>query len=154
MPSLRDPETLHPLLLPLHYRAMDLWRAGGLIPVLTFAWRSAAAQDRLWQIGRRGIPGEKIVTYVRGGYSWHNVERDGRPASLAFDVAMMTDDGHALLPDTDERWIVAGQVGEGLGLTWGGRWRLRDCCHYQLDNRGTLALADAMAGVDPAGGVA
>lgn len=151
MPSLRDPQTLHPLLLPIWTRHVDLVRSKGLIVVTVFCWRSSLAQARLYEIGRRGIPGERVVTYARGGSSWHNVERNGAPASLAYDLALMTRDGRRYLPDADPAWQLAGEIGEALGLTWGGRFeRLRDLGHWQLDGRGTLALVDAMAGADPA----
>lgn len=152
MPSLRDPTTLHVLLQPAWVAFMARVRRAGLNPVLTFAWRSRLSQDRLYQIGRRGVPGERIATNAAGGQSWHNVERGGYPASLAFDVALIAADGKHLLADTDCGWQIAGEIGEQLGLTWGGRWRMRDLGHFQLDGRGTLALADAMAGTDPAGG--
>jgi hypothetical protein len=152
MPSLRDPATMHPLLVPLWQRfAREVRTAGGIV-IFPFFWRSGLAQDRLHQIGRRGVPGEKIVTNARGGESWHNVERDGCPASLAFDFALMTADGQRYLPDDHPLWTVAGEIGERLGLTWGGRWKMHDASHLQLDNRGTLSLQQAVNGVDPDGG--
>ena len=66
MPSLRDPETLHPLLQTLWVAFMSRVRGAGLNPVLTFAWRSKLAQDRLYQIGRRGIPGALLIMLVIG----------------------------------------------------------------------------------------
>lgn len=153
MPSLRDPETLHPLLQTLWVAFMSRVRAAGLNPVLTFAWRSKLSQDRLYQIGRRGVPGERTVTNAAGGHSWHNVERDGHPAALAFDFALLDDAGKHLLSDTHVGWMIAGEIGEALGLTWGGRWRMRDLGHLQLDDGGRLTLEAAMAGTDPAGGV-
>ena len=153
MPSPRGPATLHPSLYPLWLRFERLARAA-LPPsvrlLLVFAWRSSEAQDRLHQIGRRGVPGERIVTRARGGESWHNVERDGHPASLAFDVAALAPNGE-YLPGDDEAWQIIGRVAESLGLTWGGRWRMRDFGHCQMDDGGALTLADAMAGTDPAG---
>ena len=154
MPSLRDPETLHPLLQALWVAFMSRVRAAGLNPVLTFAWRSKLSQDRLYQIGRRGIPGERTVTNAAGGHSWHNVERNGQPAALSFDIALLTDDGKHLLPDSHIGWMIAAEIGEALGLTCGIRWKMRDAGHYQLDDGGRLTLEDAMAGTDPAGGVA
>lgn len=153
-PSTRDPELLHTLLRPTWDRFMRLTRAAGLNPVLTFAYRSRLAQERLYQIGRRGLEGEKTVTNARGGESWHNVERNGVPAALAFDFALIAKDGRHLLADGDEAWQQAGRIAESLGLTWGGRWRMRDLGHCQLDDGGRLTLAEAMAGRDPAGGVA
>lgn len=149
MISVRDPAGLHERLRPVWQRFMRRCREAGLNPVLTFAFREHLQQDRLYQIGRRGIPGERTVTNARGGQSWHNVERDGAPASLAFDYALLDKKGKALLPDGDPAWIVAGEIGEALGLTWLGRDRARDLGHLQLDDRGELTLEEAMAGTDP-----
>lgn len=149
IPSVRDPELLHPLLCPLWQRHMMLLRREGMLPLFVFGYRSGLHQERLWQIGRRGVEGEKIVTRARAGQSWHNVERDGRGASLAYDLALLDARGKAYLPDSDEAWIRAGEIGEALGLTWGGRWPMRDLGHYQLDGGGRLTLADATSGADP-----
>ena len=150
----RDPATMHPLLNPLWTMFMLRVRAAGMIPIATFFWRSKQDQDNLYLKGRRGIPGEKIVTNAQGGNSWHNVERGGMPASLAFDVCLMTPDGRKVLPDDDEAWERAAKIGEDLGLTCGIRWRMRDAPHYQLDSKGRLSLEDAMAGKDPEEGAA
>ncbi len=29
-------------------------------------------------------------------------------------------------------WTLMGEIGERLGLRWGGRWKVRDCCHFEL----------------------
>jgi hypothetical protein len=151
LPSLRDPDTLHPLLRPIYFQHVDTLRSRGLIVVTVFCWRPCGAQEQLYQIGRRGIPGEKIVTNARGGSSWHNVERDGRPAALAYDLALMTSDGKRYLSDLDPAWYDSGLVAESLGLTWGGRSKSRDLGHQQLDGHGSLTIAEAMAGTDPVG---
>lgn len=145
----RDPALLHPLLSPLWMRFMRRCREAKLLPVFTFGFRSRHEQDCLYQIGRRGVEGEKTVTNARGGQSWHNVDREGKPAALAFDVALLDSAGRALLPDTDPAWTTAGEIGEGLGLTWLGRGGRGDKCHYQLDDHGALTLAAAMGGTDP-----
>ena len=144
---LRDPETLHPLLLPIYFEHMRRMRSAGLIPVPYFFWRSKKAQDLLYESGRT-MPG-RLLTYARGGQSWHNVERFGLPASLAYDLILVAVGGRDALPDDDAAWTIAGELGEGLGLTWGGRRRSLDMGHYQLDDRGELSLSRAMAGEDP-----
>jgi hypothetical protein len=40
-----------------------------------------------------------------------------------------------------------GLLGESLGLQWGGRFRLRDYCHFQFT--GGLSLRELMAGQRP-----
>lgn len=79
-------------------------------------YRSPQAQDALYAQGR-SVPGP-IVTYARGGESAHNW-------GAAVDVWVT--------PDTPENWTMVGELGEQLGLTWGGRWlRLRDLGHLEL----------------------
>lgn len=29
-------------------------------------------------------------------------------------------------------WNVIGEIGENLGLSWGGRWHVRDCAHFEF----------------------
>jgi D-alanyl-D-alanine carboxypeptidase len=29
-------------------------------------------------------------------------------------------------------WERLGEIGESVGLTWGGRWKVRDCSHFEL----------------------
>jgi peptidoglycan LD-endopeptidase CwlK len=36
---------------------------------------------------------------------------------------------------TDPAWKVLGRIGEGLGLTWGGRWTVRDMGHFEFNER-------------------
>lgn len=153
-----DPAELHRLLVPIWQRTMAAWRAAGLNPRATRGYCSWAEQDALYAQGRT-TPGA-IVTQARGGQSWHNVERDGFPAALAFDACMLSLDGKSILSKHDTAWLTAGEIAESLGLTWGGRfgddpsttqiegW---DMWHYQLDDRGGLALHEAIRGVDPEG---
>ncbi len=49
----------------------------------------------------------------------------------------------------DPRWQRLGGIGEGLGLTWGGRWgRKCDCAHFQSDEVSPKELLAAY-GRDP-----
>jgi len=34
--------------------------------------------------------------------------------------------------ETDTAWLKIGQIGESLGLVWGGRWKQKDLGHFQL----------------------
>lgn len=29
-------------------------------------------------------------------------------------------------------WRIMGEIGERLGLRWGGRWKIPDCAHFEL----------------------
>lgn len=88
-------------------------------------FRSVEEQDALYAIGRTA-PGKK-VTNARGGKSWHNYGR-------AFDAVLIV--GNRAVWGSqkgDEELLEAvGRLAEGVGLEWGGRWKMRDGCHYQL----------------------
>lgn len=100
--------------------------------------RPIAEQDRLYSQGRT-TPG-KIVTHVRGGQSWHNY-------GLAFDLCPLV--GTRCNWRAPARaWTRQGELGESLGLTWGGRWKsFRDLPHFQ--RTGGLRIADALRGERP-----
>jgi len=110
---------------------------------ITQGLRTMAEQDALYSRGRTA-PGA-IVTYARGGSSWHNF-------GLAFDVmfrgvSWAEMNGRQWLP----KWMRIGEIGEAVGLEWGGRWtKPVDLPHFQW--RGGLNLAQARAGERPAHG--
>lgn len=105
--------------------AMD----GAEIPfVFTSTLRTQEEQDALYEQGR-SKPGP-IVTWTR---------RSKHIEGIAFDIAIVKD-GRATwnmkvdvngddIPDYQQ----AGEIGESLGLTWGGRWKTPDYPHFQLD---------------------
>jgi peptidoglycan L-alanyl-D-glutamate endopeptidase CwlK len=82
--------------------------------------RTFKEQDALYNKGR-GEMG-RIVTYARGGQSWHNY-------GLAFDIGLFR--GTDYIP-TSPQYAAAGKIGGNLGLEWGGVWdRLPDEPHFQ-----------------------
>lgn len=95
--------------------------------------RSYAEQDALYAKGRSGIPGEKIVTNARGGYSNHNF-------GIAFDIGVF--EGMKYLPESP-KYKAAGAIGVGLGLDWGGNWKtIQDEPHFQLRPVWAASLAE------------
>lgn len=99
----------------------------GLTYVLTCTYRSQEEQDVLYEQGRTK-PG-KIVTWT------HNSRHTSR---RAFDIAI-TKDGKAcwdVKVDVDQDQIPdyqeAGEIGESVGLVWGGRWKKPDYPHFEL----------------------
>lgn len=95
----------------------------GFSLVVTHGFRSFEEQNRLYEIGRRGVRGEKPVTNARGGESNHN---RGAAVDFAFVV------GGEI--SWDER--LYGRIGRWAaqaGLKWGGNWRkFVDKCHVEL----------------------
>lgn len=99
------------------------------IPLMVvFTLRTFEEQEALYAHGR-SRPGP-IVTWARGGHSWHNFGR-------AFDICFKYPGKD---PSWDGPWWEVGQIGEGLGLEWGGRWEVqkRDRPHFQYTDGLTL----------------
>lgn len=97
--------------------------------VITEGDRSFEKQNKLYAQGRT-TPG-KIVTYAKGGSSYHNY-------GLAFDFAIIANSTESwdTKVDTNENQIPdyteVGEIGESLGLEWGGRFHMKDYPHFQL----------------------
>lgn len=89
----------------------------GLPFMFTSTRRTAEEQAALYGVGRRGIPGEKPVTWTL-----KSKHIDG----LAFDIAILADGK----PNWDTKvnvnqndipdYIEAGRIGRQCGLIWGG----------------------------------
>jgi len=87
---------------------------------VTSARRSCTEQERLYAQGRQQ-PGN-IVTNARCGQSAHNYGR-------AVDVVEFRN-GVPIWQNPN--WEAIGQIGESLGLEWGGRWKsFVDKPHFQ-----------------------
>jgi hypothetical protein len=92
-------------------------------------WRSEEAHEEDVKNGRSWVKTskhqftlEKIDTII--------------PASLAIDVCPIQQyDLHGsnkLQWDSDDPiWQEIGKIGKGLGLKWGGDWRVKDMAHFQ-----------------------
>lgn len=129
----RNTEDLHP---EIRWRAKEIAaRTADLkIPILIyFTLRTFAEQQVLYDQGR-SLPGH-IVTNAKAGESYHNY-------GLAFDFAILepnqeiawntgVDINDNKIPDYRE----VGELGEDLGLQWGGRFKnlKGDYGHLQLD---------------------
>lgn len=153
-------EQLHPLIVPLLEEHLRQAEADPLLAgrvKLSETWRDDSTQRADWLKGRdtngNVVDPAKIVTNARPGASWHGLSRWAKgpagdwarvPASLAYHLAL-GDDGDEY-PGSwegygrnklDAKDVVAythlGEIGEALGLTWGGRWKSPvDFSHYEL----------------------
>ena len=83
----------------------------GIYLRITSAYRTNEEQAALYAQGRTK-PGKK-VTWVKPGQSLHNHR-------LAVDVVEMRDRQPVW---ENPNWERIGQLGEAVGLQWGGRWR-------------------------------
>ena len=94
--------------------------------IFTCTFRSQEEQNELWKKGR-SLPGPK-VTWTSNS---RHTDRD------AFDIAI-TKDGKPVwdvkvnvnINDVSD-YFEAGQIGESIGLQWGGRWGKPDYPHCQ-----------------------
>lgn len=93
--------------------------------VATDGRRTAAQQAALYAQGRT-TPG-KIVTHL-DGVTKRSKHQDGR----AVDCCFVTPKGDGWQPMWTGPWEAFGACAEALGLTWGGRWRMRDRPHVEL----------------------
>ena len=116
---------LHPWLRKKAGKVILLAKDQLKVDVLVYCTtRTFAEQDELYSKGR-GKPGD-IVTWARAGESYHNY-------GMAFDFVPYKPG--TMMPDwkNDKVLQAVGEIGEDLGLQWGGRWpgKKRDPPHLQ-----------------------
>jgi peptidoglycan L-alanyl-D-glutamate endopeptidase CwlK len=98
-------------------------------------YRSPERQARLFEQGSH-------VTQARANMSYH---QHGLAADLAFFR-----DGKVVISERDP-WAMRGyelygEIAEQVGLTWGGRWKMRDLGHVELRRKGVLGRATGAPG--------
>ena len=134
--SAKNIATLHQELQPLATKLIELAKELGINAKVIAGLRTYAEQEALYAQGRTK-PG-KVVTKARGGHSIHNF-------GLAFDVGVFSDDDNTYHGESPS-YRTLGEIGEGLGLAWGGRWKFVDEPHFEYKHGKTLAaLRDALA---------
>ena len=108
---------MQPLVAQKYEQMRKIAEAFGMPIRITSGYRSFKEQAELYARGRRGSG--NIVTNAKPGESMHNY-------GVAFDV-VFTRTGY------DGDWKTLGELGEALGLEWGGRWEsFTDRPHFQL----------------------
>lgn len=133
-----DTKNLHPIVKDLMEKFITEAKAKGINLMITQAYRSKAEQDALYAQGR--TTKGKIVTNARGGYSNHNY-------GLAFDFVPLVGN-KAVWDSHSPLWGKLGEIGESLGLSWGGRWRpFVDLPH--LEKTFNLSVAELAKGKRP-----
>ena len=124
--QLLDPEFIQRLLIV--FRLME--ERHGYRMALVEGYRSPERQAQLFDQGAH-------VTKAKANMSYHQY-------GLAADSAFFKD-GKIVISERDP-WAMRGyelygQVAEELGLTWGGRWQLRDFGHVELRRKNVLGQA-------------
>jgi peptidoglycan L-alanyl-D-glutamate endopeptidase CwlK len=111
----RDVNHLHPDLLILYREWLMRCHAAKLAVKVICTWRSAEEQN---------IAKAKGFSKAAAGQSPHNcVDDKGKPASKAFDFAVFDEDARYVTNGSDSRYRQAGEIGEQVGLVWGGRFK-------------------------------
>ncbi|MFB9987855.1 M15 family metallopeptidase [Bacillus benzoevorans] len=148
VPNTAMPDGLHPVVAErmnqLVKRAADI----GIVVVITDDFRSAEEQNRLYEKGRTA--GGNIVTYAKGGESFHNF-------GLAVDFALKTSTGDVIWDrnfdgngNARADWSEVVTMAKELGFEWGGDWpQFKDYPHLQMDFG--LSIADLQNGERPPG---
>lgn len=85
--------------------------------MFTSTLRTLEEQEALFQIGRRGVPGERPVTWTM---------KSKHLQGLAFDIAILSDGKPTWNVKVDVNkdgisdYVNAGHIGKSCGLFWGG----------------------------------
>lgn len=135
----RDIKHLHPDLQPLCTEFLMRCKSEKIPVFITETWRDSKRQAELWAFGRDALGNivnpMLVRTHARPGQSKHEFMMDGKPAAKAFDVGLKNADGTANWDNANSHWLRMGEIGEELGLTWGGRWpgKKNDMPHFQIN---------------------
>ena len=130
----RSLSDLNPKVAALCSEFINRCKAQGIDVIITSTFRDGAAQDALYAQGRT-TEGKK-VTNAKAGQSYHNWR-------VAFDFVPIVN-GKAQWND-NTLFIKCGEIAEGIGLEWAGRWtKFKETAHCQYT--GGLSLADFQAG--------
>ena len=130
----RSLSDLNPKVAALCSEFLNRCKAEGIDVIITSTYRDAESQNALYAQGRTA-PGKK-VTNAKAGQSFHNWR-------VAFDFVPIVG-GKAIWND-DTLWAKCGEIGEGVGLEWAGRWK-KFCEFPHMQFTGGLSLADFQAG--------
>lgn len=107
-------EDLAPDFRPLAEELLARLDAAGIDVLVVYTRRTEEQQARLLAAGRSWTPHSRHLT----GHAMDLV-----PPELAKQPNWAPE---------DPLWQRIGDIGEAMGLIWGGRWRQRDCPHFEM----------------------
>jgi len=130
---------LHPVFAKMLAETLLQARDEKLNVYLFQGLRTFEEQDKLFAKGRNEkgeiVDKRKVVTYVKGGHSWHNY-------GLAGDI-VFKDKNNRWSWRLSHNWQLLGEIGKDNGLTWGGDFRsFKDRPHFQYT--GGLNIIEAL----------
>ncbi|WP_425024024.1 M15 family metallopeptidase [Planococcus ruber] len=125
------PSGLHPIVAEKTDQLVQQAQSIGIDILITDGFRSAEEQNDLHNQGRSAAG--NIVTYARGGESYHNY-------GLAIDFALRLDNGDVVWDierdnngNGERDWYEVAAIGKELGFAWGGDWqRFKDYPHLEM----------------------
>ncbi|ENH96451.1 peptidoglycan L-alanyl-D-glutamate endopeptidase CwlK [Gracilibacillus halophilus YIM-C55.5] len=126
------PTELHPKVGQATEKLIKQSEDIGISIIITDGLRSVEEQNAIYEQGRSQEG--KIVTYAKGGESYHNY-------GLAVDFALEPSDGQVIW-DTEydgnsngqSDWMEVVDIAKSLGFSWGGDFsRFKDYPHLQMD---------------------
>jgi peptidoglycan L-alanyl-D-glutamate endopeptidase CwlK len=127
--SEKNIKTLNPKVQPLARRLIEEATAQGIHVKVICGIRTYDEQNALYAQGR--TKAGPIVTKAKGGYSNHNF-------ATAFDIGIFSADGKKYIDESSD-YKRCGQIGESLGLEWGGNWAFQDEPHFQYNEGRSMA---------------
>ena len=108
--------------------------AAGFDAKIISGTRTFDEQEIIYATGRRGIPGERIISYAKPGHSYHNYGQ-------AWDYALFN--GREYIDgDTREELEMYDAMAQTVAdwweppnspVRWGGQWTRKDRPHFQLN---------------------
>jgi peptidoglycan L-alanyl-D-glutamate endopeptidase CwlK len=122
---------LHPVVEEKKNKLVQQASDQGISIVITEGFRSKEEQDKLYAKGR--TEEGNIVTYSKGGQSYHNY-------GLAIDFAIQLKDGQVIWDmeydgnnNNQSDWMEVVDIAKNLGFEWGGDWQgFKDYPHFQM----------------------
>lgn len=126
-----DINHLCPELLILYREWLMQCHSSGLAVRVTVTWRGDVEQNAAFARG---------LSKAKAGQSPHNcLTPDGQPAARAFDFACFDEHAKYITDGSDPHYRKAGEIGEKLGLVWGGHFKsIFDPSHLELKSWRTV----------------
>ena len=137
---------LHPTLRPLALEHLDLARRGGIDVLMTAGLRTPAEQLALYSRGRTWR-GEWVVSDASQIVTHALPEQGPHCRGAAYDLCQIIHEKCAW--ERLDLFQRLGVMGESLGLTWGGRWKMRDYPHHELVGWRSLPFPPVLPPVAP-----
>jgi len=117
-------DKIHPVLERRIGLVLAAMKAAGMEMIITDDVRSQQEQQALYRVGRRGKPGERIVTNADGVVTKSNHQAKDDGYGYAVDCAFKQD-GKVVWDVPDSWWAAYGALCRAVGLRWGikvGSW--------------------------------